>query len=306
MEKIIFSIIIPAFNEEEGIGKTCCELCETLDFSTTEVIVVDDGSTDRTAQIVSGFKHIRLISHRKNCGYGSGIRTGTKAARGEYVIWYDADGQHRPEDLKKVMEHLKKNDLDYCIGVRGGDSYEESNRKLGKWVLKKFIRMVIGENVKDFNSGLRGFRREILLCYLPLLPKGFGASTVTTLLMMEQEFYGEEVPICVRQRIGKSSVRQLRDGMRTMALIFDISLLFRPFKVFGTIGLTAFIAGLIYGIGKALLVGYGMPVFAFTMMSLGIQIICIGVLSNQISSMRKERFYTLYEYENKQEINNEL
>lgn len=306
MEKIIFSIIIPAFNEEEGIGKTCDELCSTLDFTTTEVIVVDDGSTDRTAQIVSGFPQIRLVSHRKNCGYGSGIRTGTKAARGTYVIWYDADGQHRPEDLKKVMDALQKDDLDYCIGVRGGDSYEENNRRLGKWVLKKFIRMVAGEHVKDFNSGLRGFKREVLTCYLPLLPKGFGASTVTTLLMMEQEFYGAEVPICVRQRIGKSSVRQFRDGMRTMALIFDITLLFRPFQVFGTIGLTLFLAGLVYGIGKALLVGYGMPIFAFTMMSLGIQIICIGVLSNQISSMRKERFYTLYEHGSKQEISDEL
>lgn len=297
MENVIFSIIIPAFNEEEGIGKTCCELCEALDFSTTEVIVVDDGSTDRTAQIVAGFKQIRLISHRKNCGYGSGIRTGTKAARGEYVIWYDADGQHRPEDLKKVMQALEQNDLDYCIGVRGGDSYEESNRKFGKWILRKFICMMERENIKDFNSGLRGFRRKILMCYLPLLPKGFGASTVTTLLMKEQEFYGMEVPICVRQRVGKSSVRQLRDGMRTMALIFDISLLFRPFQVFGTIGLAMFVAGLVYGIGKALFVGYGMPILAFTMMSLGIQIICIGILSNQISSMRKERFYTLYEHD---------
>ncbi len=307
MEEIIFSIIIPAYNEEEGIGKTCSELCRELDFTTTEVIVVNDGSTDRTAESVSEYEHIRLVSHRKNCGYGSGIRTGTKAACGKYVIWYDADGQHRPEDLKKVMDALQKEDLDYCIGVRGGDSYEESNRKLGKWILKKFIRMVAGEQVKDFNSGLRGFRREILMCYLPLLPKGFGASTVTTLLMMEQEFYGMEVPIRVRRRIGKSSVRQFRDGMRTMALIFDISLLFRPFQVFGTIGLTLFVAGLIYGIGKALLVGFGMPILAFTMMSLGIQIICIGVLSNQISSMRKERFYTLYENESKRGMNsNEL
>lgn len=302
MENIRFSVIIPAYNEQEGIGKTCRELCDAVDFNETEIIVIDDGSTDKTAEIVSEFEQIRLIRHRKNRGYGSGIRSGTKAARGEYVIWYDADGQHRPEDLKKIMDRLVEDNLDYCIGVRGGDSFEESNRRFGKWMLKKFIRLVIGENVKDFNSGLRGFKREILMCYLPLLPRGFGASTVTTLLMLEQEFYGEEIPIRVRQRIGKSSVRQIRDGLRTMSLIFDMSLLFRPLKVFGTIGGLMVLVGLLYGIIKAFVVGFGIPVLGLLLVCLGIQIICIGIVAKQISSMRKERFYTLYEFDTIQEM----
>lgn len=295
MNAIKVSVIIPAYNEEGAIGKVCRELIEYLDMEESEIIVVDDGSTDNTAKIVEQIRSVRLVRHRKNRGYGSGIRTGTKEAKGDIVVWYDADGQHRPEDLLQVIQKMQEENLDYCIGVRGKDSFQEKSRRLGKSVLRLFLRVVTGEESSDFNSGLRAFRRKLLLCYLPLLPKGFGASTVTTLLMQQQEFVGGEVPIKTLARTGKSTVKQFRDGFRTMGLIMNVILLFRPMKVFGSFGLFFFLLGAVYGIYCAFTIGLGIPVLSASLMIFGLQLICFGVLSHQISSMRMENYYNLYE-----------
>ncbi|MCD7737254.1 MAG: glycosyltransferase family 2 protein [Lachnospiraceae bacterium] len=295
MGEIKASIIIPAYNEELSIAGVCQELLECLDMSQTEIIVVDDGSTDRTGEIAEQFSQIRTIHHRRNRGYGAAIRTGTKEAQGEIVAWYDSDGQHRPEDLLKVIKRMTEENLDYCICISGGNSYEEKSRKFGKWILRVFLRMMTKESIHDFNSGLRAFKRKILLCYLPLLPAGFGASTVTTLLMKEQAFIGGEVEITVKPRIGKSTVKQIRDGLRTMGLILNIIILFRPLVIFGAIGSFVLVASLAYGIYCALTVGLGIPVLSSIGIFLGLELICLGLISHQISSMRRENYYYLYE-----------
>lgn len=284
------SVLIPAYNESAGIGRTLEELVTYIDMEETEVIVVDDGSTDNTADIVRGFPEVRLIQHDVNKGYGTAIKTGTRAAVGEIIAWYDADGQHRPEDLKKVVDEIVTKNLDYCIGVRGKDSYVDKTRVLGKFILRLFLRIVTFKRVTDFNSGLRAFKREILLRYLSLLPKRFGASTVTTLLMQEEDYNGSEVPIVVRQRIGKSSVKQIKDGVRTIMLILNVILLFHPMRVLGSSGGVMILAGLIYGGICALQWHGGFPVFATVLIIFGIQLFCFGLLSHQISRVRKEKF----------------
>lgn len=284
------SILIPAYNESTGIGRTLEELIAFVNMEETEIIVVDDGTLDNTADIVKGFPEVKLVQHEVNKGYGTAIKTGTRAAAGEIVAWYDADGQHRPEDLKKVVDEIINKDLDYCIGVRGKDSYVDKSRVLGKFILRMFLRVVTLKKVTDFNSGLRAFKREVLLRYLSLLPKRFGASTVTTLLMQEEDYNGSEVPILVRARIGKSSVKQLKDGLRTIMLILNVILLFHPMRVLGTSGAVVSLAGLIYGGICALKWHGGFPVFAAILIIFGFQLFCFGLLSHQISRVRKEKF----------------
>ncbi|MDE6202830.1 MAG: glycosyltransferase family 2 protein, partial [Lachnospiraceae bacterium] len=234
------SIIVPAYNEEAAIGAVLAELQEHIgkwDMEDVEIVVINDGSTDQTAQIVSGFSQVRLINHRKNKGYGSAVKTGIRESSGNIIIWYDADGQHRPEDVLKIINKMQEEELDYCIGIRDGNSYVDKSRSFGKKVLKGILNFITKEELRDFNSGMRGFKREIIMSHLSLLPDTFGASTVTTLLMLEQEYRGGEVDITVRKREGKSSVRQVRDGCRTIALIFQIIILFQPMRVFGKGGL---------------------------------------------------------------------
>lgn len=284
------SVLIPAYNESAGIGRTLEELITYVDMEETEIIVVDDGSTDNTADIAREFPAVRLIRHGVNKGYGTAIKTATRAAVGEIVAWYDADGQHRPEDLKKVVDEIVQKNLDYCIGVRGKDSYVDKSRVFGKFILRLFLRIVTLKKATDFNSGLRAFKREVLLRYLSLLPKRFGASTVTTLLMQEEDYNGSEVPIVVRQRIGKSSVKQIKDGLRTIMLILNVILLFHPMRVLGSSGVVMVLAGLIYGGVCALQWHGGFPVFAAVLIIFGFQLFCFGLLSHQISRVRKEKF----------------
>lgn len=286
----IISIVIPAFNEEAGIEHTLRSLNDHPQLENYEIIVIDDGSTDRTGEIVSTFARVRLVRHLYNRGYGSAICTGVRASKGEYVIWFDADGQHQVEDLVAVSEKLAGGQFEYCIGVRGETSYNETNRRLGKWLIKLAMHFAAGRKVPDFNSGLRGFKREMLLKYLHLLPKGFGASTLTTLLMIEGNHYGDTVPITVARRYGKSTVRQFRDGMRTLQIILHIVLLFKPLLFFGIIGALLILVGGVYGVVKALLIREGFPVLASLVIILGVVSFFFGLLCDQISALRRERF----------------
>jgi glycosyltransferase involved in cell wall biosynthesis len=251
---------------------------------------VDDGSTDRTAQRVAEFPRVRLIRHRANRGYGASIKTGVHASGGDYIFWFDADGQHRVQDLVEVIEALTASDLDYLVGVRAAGSHSPAGRRLGKWILRRVVCFVAGQHVPDFNSGLRGFRREVLMRYLHLLPKTFGASTTTTLLMLERGYAGAEAPILVRERVGKSSVKQVRDGFRTLMLILRLLLLFKPMHFFGWTGLVLIVGGGIYGFAEAIAMRLGFPTFAALVMMFGAQMLALGLLCDQISAFRRERF----------------
>jgi glycosyltransferase involved in cell wall biosynthesis len=284
-----FSILIPAFNEAAAIGNVLAELCNEPALSNSEIIVIDDCSTDKTAEIVRKFPQIKLLQHRLNKGYSAAIKTGVKGSNGKFVVWFDADGQHQVKDLVKVMTALKDRDLDYCIGVRDAKSHQDFDRRLGKFLLRLAVQTAAGRKITDFNSGLRGFKREVLTRYLHLLPKGFGASTTTTLLMLERGYYGEDVPITVLKRQGKSSVKQLRDGYRTLTIIVRLFLLFKPMKFFGSIGLFLLLVGSAYGLERAITSKQGIPVLAALIIILGIITVFIGLISDQISSSRLER-----------------
>lgn len=285
------TVIIPAYNESAGIGDTLKELAESVP-DEFEILVIDDGSADDTYDIVQniGYGNVRCIRHKRNRGYGAAVKTGCRNAAGEIVVWYDADGQHRPEDLLAVVDKMRTEKLDYCIGVRDRNSHCDRNRRLGKFVLKKIVNILAKEPVQDFNSGMRAFKKSVLLKYLPLLPDRFGASTITTFIMMETGHAGGTCDITVRARVGTSTVRPLRDGMRTLSLIMNIIILFRPIEVFGTVGLLSIAAGVLYGVIHALRNGLGIPVLAAVVCIFGIQSFFFGVISSQISQLRLERY----------------
>lgn len=286
------TIIIPAFNEENGIASTLFELEQNKYLSKCEIIIIDDGSTDGTYSKVKDcmctMKNLTIVRHNRNKGYGSAIATGCRNAGGEIIAWYDADGQHRAEDLVEVLQKMFQADLDYCIGIRGPESHHEKSRKLGKSILKWIVDRLAREPVADFNSGMRVFKKSVLEKYLSLLPKRFGASTVTTFIMQEQGYRGGEIPIVVRKRIGKSTVRQFRDGMRTIGLIMNIIILFRPKEVFGMVGALTVLIGTLHGIIVAMRVGLGIPVLSAIIVIFGLQIFFFGILSAQISALRLE------------------
>lgn len=285
------SIVIPAFNEELGIGDTLRTLQEAV--PEAELIVVNDGSTDGTAAVVRQFPSVGLMTHPRNRGYGASLKTGVRRCRRPYVAWYDADGQHRPADLLAVVRLAQEQQMDMVIGVRGAGSAKQLDRTVGRPLLYAVARLISREPIYDLNSGLRCFRRSSLLPYLHLLPDGFSASTTSTLLMLKLGNRVGYTPIVVKARIGKSTVKVFRDGLRTLQLIVRIVVLFEAFPVFTALGMCLTVPGTIYGFVLAMTRGQGFPTLAGIAVIAGLLTFFMGIIADQVVELRKERFHNI-------------
>jgi glycosyltransferase involved in cell wall biosynthesis len=280
------SIAIPCFNEEPTIDRVLCELEQA--FPDAEILVVDDGSTDNTQQIVLRHAGVRLLSHDRNRGYGAAIKTACLHASREYIVWYDADGQHHPDMIRALLEPLPA--YDCVIGARTFQAAVPSARALGVFCLRWTARLLTQSSVPDLNSGLRVFRLALLRRYLRLLPDGFSASTTTTILMLERGYRVCWTKIATAPRRGKSNVRVFRDGIKTMLLILHLVVLFNPLKFFLPLSVGLSAAGLIYGVVRALGSGRGFPTLAGVVVLVGVQTFLFGLLADQISALRKQRY----------------
>lgn len=282
------SVVVPAYNEESAIEAVLRALrtaCPSVD-----IIVVDDGSTDRTRSIAAQVEGVRVFSHRGNRGYGAALKTGIRHSTRPFLAWYDADGQHTPDDLVGVSLPVIRDQHDVVIGVRGAGSARQRDRAAGKTVLNMVARLVSGERIPDLNSGLRCFRRSIVLRYLHLLPDGFSASTTSTLLILKRGYRVGYVPIVAQRRVGASTVKIFSDGLRSLQLIVRMVVLFEAFRVFTTLGILFAVSGVVYGVIRALIEGRGIPTMAGTAIIAGVLTFFMGIIADQVVELRKERF----------------
>lgn len=281
------SIIIPAYNEEEAIGATLERLVELGIHENHEIIVVDDGSSDSTAKIVAGFPVV-LRAHHINKGYGASLKTGVRFASGKYVIMMDSDGQHKPEDISRIEEMLE--DYDMVIGERSKGSFQMKRRMAGKRLIKKIGEYLVEQKLPDYNSGFRGFRRDEIAGMLHLMPNGFSFSTTSTLAYLKEGYNIGSLPIEVNERIGrKSNVKMVKDGSKTILLLFRIIMLFNPLKVFFPISIFTFLFGLGFGITGFIVYGrFSNGAVVLTM--LGMFLFFIGLVADQISILNRRKF----------------
>ncbi len=281
------SILIPAFNEEPAIGSALAALRAEPRLGDAQVIVIDDGSTDRTAEIAGSFSSVIVLRHDRNRGYGAAIKTGIRASNGWLVAWYDADGQHRPVDLADMVTRLGQESLDAVLGARGSHSHSVPERLLGKALLKLVAQSIAGRVIPDVNCGLRVFRRDVIGRYLHLLPDGFSASTTSTLLMLKRQYRVRFHDVVAPRRSGQSSVRQIRDGLATLHA--RIVMLFNAFRVFSVIALVLGLLGIVYGTVVAVKQGLGFPVLAALLVIVALQVFLLGLIGDQISALRLEQ-----------------
>ncbi len=281
------TVVIPAYNEEHGLTKVLPELSENLK-NGWEVIVVDDGSTDKTAEIVKGYEKIRLVKHPYNKGYGAALKTGIRAAKNEAILLMDSDGQHSIKDFHRIIKKFREGDYDLVIGARSSEAYQVKTRVPGKFLLTKTAEYLMGTKIKDLNSGLRIFKKSKVVPFFNILPNSFSFSTTSTLAFLKEAYNVVYIDIETEEREGrKSSVKFARDGSRTLLLITRVIMLFNPLKIFFPVSVLTFVLGVLWGL-------YGVVIFqripnsSVILMVFGMFLFFFGMLADQTASIRRQ------------------
>jgi len=283
-EKI--TVVIPAYNEEPAIGAVVESILKHCSESVVEVIVVDDGSTDDTCKIASSLS-VRVIRHDFNRGYGAAIKTGIINSSAGIIVLFDADGQYNPEDINRLLEHFPAYDM--VVGARTDQSHQPLSRRPGKKVLSLSADLLAGTRIPDLNSGLRAFKREILLKYMHLLPSGFSFSSTSTFAFLKSDRRIKYIPVTINARIGESSVRQFRHGFQTILLMLRLVVLFEPLKIFLPASLFLGGTGFLSLIHDILIKPAGIADTTVLLLLSSILIFFFGLLTDQVSSLRREK-----------------
>ena len=284
------SIIIPAFNEEESIGATidgvrnAVETC-SIDF---EVIVVDDGSSDKTLEIAKS-KGVRVLRNDQNKGYGASLKAGIQKAQFGLIAIIDADGTYPPDELCHLLAEMNQEGFDYdmVVGSRTGAYVKiPIMRKPAKWFLTQLADYLTNSRIPDLNSGLRVFKRGLIDRFLDLLPDGFSLTTTITIAALTNDYQVKYIPINYYKRTGRSSIRPLQDFLGFLTLIVRLVVCFKPLNVF----LPASLILVVIGLAKALIdfvhqnyFGVGAALAILT----GVQIGFLGLLADLILKRTK-------------------
>lgn len=234
------TIVLACYNEQDHVLREVERISAAMtasDYEDWELLAVDDGSTDRTLEILNEarlrFPHLRVLALPRNGGSGTARRIGTQQARGEIVVWTDADMTYPNERIPELVDLLTKDPaIDQVVGAR---TSEQGTHKLlrvpAKWLIRKIAERLAGEKIPDLNSGLRAFRREVSLPYLRLLPPGFSCVTTITMAFLHNQHHVHYVPIAYAKRSGRSKFHFVKDAYRYILQVLRMVMYFNPLRV---------------------------------------------------------------------------
>lgn len=277
------TVLLPAYNEGQVIGETVRKIRAL--YPAFEILVVDDGSTDNTLQeaMAAG---ANVWPHPYNMGNGAAIKSGLRVAQGEWVIMMDADGQHQPEDIARLLEHRDRYDM--VIGARTKQSTTSVHRDLANFLYNRFATYVTRFKIEDLTSGFRLLRKSTAEQYIYLLPNTFSYPTTLTMSYLRSGRSIKYIPIEAKKRVGSSKIRLVEDGIRFLLIISKIATLYSPFRIFMPVSFLFFLIGICY---------YAYTYFSFgrftnmsaLLLSTSIIVFMIGLVSEQISQLRYDR-----------------
>lgn len=276
------SIILPAKNEAHGLGRLLPEL--RRDFPDAEIIVVNDGSTDNTLEICEQHQ-VKVLTHVYSMGNGAAIKSGARNAAGDILVFMDADGQHKPEDITRLVEKINTG-FEMAVGARQMNTHASLTRRIGNTLYNKLASWMTGYPIEDLTSGFRAARARHFRRFLYLLPNKFSYPTTSTMAFFRSGLPVGYIPIEAMDRTGsrKSHIRIFHDGFRFLIIILKIGALFSPMRFFLPVSALFFMTGLAY---------YGYTYFNWgrlTNMSVlmfmsSMFTFLIGIVSEQVSAL---------------------
>jgi glycosyltransferase involved in cell wall biosynthesis len=279
-QRSVISIVLPAKNEAAALARLLPRLREAQ--PDAEILVINDGSSDQTAEICEA-NSVRSIRQAYSMGNGAAIKRGARESKGEILVFLDADGQHDPADIQRLIEKLAEG-YDMVVGARDWSGQAGVGRGVANAIYNRLASRMTGFNVLDLTSGFRAVRADKFREFLHLLPNGFSYPTTITMAFFRSAYAIAYEPLAVHQRIGKSHIRPLRDGIRFLLIIFKIATLYSPLKLFVPA------AGLFFLAGLANYLYTFVTIHRFTNMSVlllsaSVIVFLIGLISEQITAL---------------------
>lgn len=284
------SIVIPAYNEEENLKKFLPELIDFANKNKFQLIIVNDGSKDNTLALLKeniSQPNLTIVNNKVNRGYGGAIKEGIKVAQTEYCITIDADGQHYLDDVEKLFAIIESKDADMVVGSRKGAYSGSTYKKLGKWLIRSFAKLLMPVKIYDINSGMKIYRTDLAQRYMHMYPSSMAFSDVIALVFINNRHLVLEEPIKIKERLSGDSKVNLHSAFQTVMEILNILTLFNPMKIFLPIALLMFVFGIAWTLQFAVR-GMGVSVGGSLMIILSMLIFLIGLVAEQLSSIRKQ------------------
>lgn len=278
------SVILPVYNEEESLKEILPKIFSAVG-NDAEIIVINDGSTDNSAAVACQYK-ARVINNPYNMGNGAAVKRGIRQATGDVIILMDADGQHQPKDISKLLKEL--GDFDMVIGSRV-NSAQLWYRKFANDIYNFLASYVSGAKIDDLTSGFRAFKRNKAIKFLYLLPNTFSYPSTLTLAFIKAAYPVKFIPIDVlpRQK-GKSKINLLSDGSRFFIIIMRICVFFAPLKIFLPVSLSFFISGFFYYL-YTFFTQHRFTNMSALLITTSVIIFLLGLVSEQIASLKMEK-----------------
>ena len=274
------TILLPAYNEEQAIGATVKKLVSK--FPDFEILVIDDGSTDNTLKeaMQAG---ANAWPHPYNIGNGAAVKTGIRVAKGEWIIMMDADGQHNPDDVERLLEYRDRYDM--VVGARTKKSATSLHRDIANKIYNGFASYITKFKIEDLTSGFRMVRKETAQKYIYLLPNTFSYPSTITMAYLRNGRSVKYIPIQTEKRKGKSKIKLIQDGSRFFLIITKIATLFSPLRIFLPVSFFFFSSGVLYYL-YTFLTSHRFTNMSALLLSTSIIVFLIGLVSEQITQLR--------------------
>ena len=278
------SVIIPAKNEARGLALILPALKSFR--PNAQIIVIDDGSTDDTAEVARSMG-AEVLSSPYSMGNGAAVKRGARAATGRILIFMDADGQHDPLLIERLLTKLDQG-FDMVVGARDRSGQANAGRGLANALYNRLASWMTGFDVRDLTSGFRAVRSDRFCEFLHLLPNGFSYPTTITMAFFRSAYSVAYEPIPVARRIGRSHLRPLKDGIRFLLIIFKIATLYSPVKLFAPTAAIFFLTGVAY-YGYTFATSGRFTNMSMLLISAAVIVFLIGLISEQITSLTYRR-----------------